>query len=325
MRSVNLSCLSSPSAGSLWVVFYFAANFILTLHNKYVLSSLEFNCPWALTSMHILLSGLGSYIIMGPSKKDSTEEQKSLSPLKLILFSLLYSLNIALSNISMIFVSLAFHQLARSATPAFTLLLERVFKTRKRSIQIYVAVLFVILGICLATGDEINQISFTNLGLFLTFLGVFLSSLKGSLTNVLMVGETKLEPLVLIYKISVPSALFCMLFGLLAGEATVLHGFFVKAYRNGSMNLSTIILLSNGLIAMVLNWTSFIANKNTSALTMTVAGNIKQALSILISLYIFRTNATILSLVGICVTLFGGAWYSYWSYVENNSKIYTMI
>ena len=47
------------------------------------------------------------------------------------------------------------------------------------------------------------------------------------------------------------------------------------------------VLCLNGLIACVLNITSFYANQKTNALTMSVAGNVKQVLSILLSIFIF--------------------------------------
>ncbi|KAJ3214395.1 UAA transporter [Clydaea vesicula] len=46
-------------------------------------------------------------------------------------------------------------------------------------------------------------------------------------------------------------------------------------------------LLVNGLLAFLLNFVSFTANKKTSALSMTVAGNVKQAMSIVLSVVLF--------------------------------------
>jgi hypothetical protein len=55
---------------------------------------------------------------------------------------------------------------------------------------------------------------------------------------------------------------------------------------------------------------SFTANKKTSALTMTVAGNVKQVLSIVLAVIIFNLTITYMNLLGILLTLAGGAWYT---------------
>lgn len=68
-------------------------------------------------------------------------------------------------------------------------------------------------------------------------------------------------------------------------------------------------LTANACLAFFLNWVSFSVNKETSALAMTVAGNVKQAASIGLAVIIFNTPLTVLNGIGICTTLIGGACY----------------
>ena len=150
------------------------------------------------------------------------------------------------------------------------------------------------------------------LGFGLTFLGVLLSAIKGIVTNVLMVGPLQLHPLEVIWRMSLPSVIQCLLYSFTFGELTR-----VGSFLNGSWALGTFFdisskLLFNGFLAFALNWVSFGANKRTSALTMSVAGNVKQALSIILGIYIFRTSVNRLNSVGILATLIGGAWYRYY-------------
>ena len=82
-------------------------------------------------------------------------------------------------------------------------------------------------------------------------------------------------------------------------------------------------LLFNGLLAFMLNYVSFTANKRTSALSMTVAGNVKQAMSIGLSVFLYSYVVSFLNGIGKhhpsslflhyfrdYGTLIGGAWYS---------------
>jgi len=76
----------------------------------------------------------------------------------------------------------------------------------------------------------------------------------------------------------------------------------------------------NGCIAFGLNIVSFTANKKAGALSMTVAANIKQVLTILVAVFMFELNITSMNGVGILFTLVGGAWYGYVGYEEKRRR-----
>ncbi len=69
-------------------------------------------------------------------------------------------------------------------------------------------------------------------------------------------------------------------------------------------------LAGNGLIAFLLNLSSFSTNKNTGALTMTVCGNVKQCLTILLGIAIFGVRVGPINGVGMVGAPAGTAWYS---------------
>jgi len=66
----------------------------------------------------------------------------------------------------------------------------------------------------------------------------------------------------------------------------------------------------NGAIAFALNVISFTANKKTGALTMTVAANVKQILTIVLGIMFWGLAVSWMNALGILLTLFGGAWYA---------------
>ena len=315
-RIFNVSTTDRSQAG-LWIFLYFAANLLLTLHNKWVLSRLQFNFPWTLTALHIGISGVGAYFLLNYYYHVTPTKLSRDAMVKLLLFSVLYSVNIAISNVSLSHVSLAFHQLVRSATPAITVVMELALFRKIHSARIYLSLLPVVIGICLATVDEFSDVSFTLAGFLLTLLGVILSCLKGIVTNVLMVGPLKMHPLEVIWRMSLPSVLQCLSYAAFFGELGLLPGFFHHHHPDKSSSGNRFDsaaagkLLFNGFLAMWLNWVSFTANKKTSALTMTVAGNIKQALSILLAIYFFGSRLSRVNLIGIIVALSGGACYRY--------------
>lgn len=304
-------------SGAFWIVLYFLANLALTIHNKWVMSRLRFSYPWILTAIHIGISGVGAYLaLLTVYRQPPQPIINRYNFLKLFLFSILYAVNIAISNVSLQHVSLAFHQIIRSSTPAFTVAIEAGLFNKLPSLSVSLSLLPVMLGICLATADEFGRNGYTLDGFWLTVLGVLLSALKGIVTNWLLVGKLRLHPLDLLWKMSLSSALQCIVYSWSLGEMDHL-----KEYRspNNRLTDSVIGIIANGLLAFVLNWVSFAANQKTSALSMTVAGNVKQALSIVLAVWIFATPVSALNTVGIIVTLIGGACYSTLVYLEKSN------
>lgn len=308
-----------------WVFLYFIANLALTIHNKWVLSRLNFRFPWILTTIHISVSGIGSWLMCKCSKKIESRKLDRSAWIKLLSFSVLYALNIAMSNVSLAHVSLSFHQIVRSSVPVFILILEAAWLSRRHSTGRKLSLIPLIFGVTLATTEEFKDVNFTTIGLVLTLAGVALAAMKGVATNALMVGPLKMHPLQVISYMALPAALQCLTYGILAGELKNISSLFGKLHyeavtveqSGGPISYPVLSIVSklavNGGLAFVLNWVSFTANKQTSALTMTVVANVKQVVSISLAIYIFNTPLTIAKLVGIGLTVFGATWYRYHS------------
>lgn len=322
MDGLQATPKSRTFSAGVWVLLYFLANLALTIHNKWVLSRVNFRFPWSLTALHIGVSGIGSWIFCTASsipKKDlDFEAWKSL-----LSFSVLYALNIAMSNVSLAYVSLSFHQIVRSSVPAVILLIEWGWLAKSHSTNRKLSLIPLILGVIMATVGEFRDVEFTSIGLILTLIGVLLAALKGVTTNLLMVGPLKMHPLQVISYMAGPAAFQCLLYGLVAGEfsdITLLlkrlsRDATIEAKHGGPIEYPVISLLGklavNGLLAFVLNWVSFTANKKTSALTMTVVANVKQVVSIAMAIYIFHTELSPIKILGIVLALGGATWYSF--------------
>lgn len=161
----------------------------------------------------------------------------------------------------------------------------------------------VVLGVGFATFGEYD---YTRLGFVLTVLGTALAAIKTVVTNRVQVGRLKLHPLDLLLRMSPLAFIQTMVYSYVTGEMAEVAEF---CRTRLTMSLCFALLI-NGIMAFFLNVVSFTANKKTSALTMTVAGNVKQVLSIILAVIIFNLNITFTNLIGIMLTLAGGAWYT---------------
>ena len=81
-----------------WLGLYFAFNLSLTLYNKAIL--LDFRYPWTLTAIHTLCGAIGCYILyfLGYFTPVKLGEQENMV---MLMFSVLYTINIAISNVSL--------------------------------------------------------------------------------------------------------------------------------------------------------------------------------------------------------------------------------
>jgi len=129
-----------------------------------------------------------------------------------------------------------------------------------------------------------------------------------------MTGSLKLPALEILLRMSPLAALQSILYAHLAGETAGLRA---TVAAGGISNGMWLALLGNGFIAFVLNISSFQTNKLAGALTITVAANLKQTLTILLGIVLFNVRVGMLNGVGMVITLIGAAWYSK---VELDSK-----
>jgi hypothetical protein len=184
-------------------------------------------------------------------------------------------------------VSMPFHQILRSTTPIFTILIYRLRYKRSYSSRTYLSLIPIILGIGLATYGDYY---FTPTGFLLTLLGVILAAVKTVVTNRIMTGSLKLSPLEVLFRMSPLAFIQGLTYSYLSGELTTLN-----ISPTSSISLKSALpsrnqalaLAGNGVLAFVLNIASFSANKNTGALTMTVCGNVKQCLTVLLGVVVF--------------------------------------
>ena len=113
----------------------------------------------------------------------------------------LQSVNIALSNISLLFVSVALHQVIRSLTPVFTVLIGLPFGYGTPSRAKLLTLVPVIVGVSVACATaDMTQSSSAGIGL--TLLSAAVSALKGVLTNRFLVGAYRMHPLELVRRMA---------------------------------------------------------------------------------------------------------------------------
>ncbi|KAJ9107161.1 hypothetical protein QFC19_002821 [Naganishia cerealis] len=276
-RDSNAEKVPFTETTGYWLSWYFVFNLGLTLYNKVVLVNFPF--PYTLTGLHALSGCVGCYLALErgaytPARLTSKEN------LVMAAFSVLYTINIAVSNLSLQLVTVPvriivmkdgytvpnelalicpfqFHQVVRASTPLFTILISSIFFKGKFTALKLVSLMPVIAGVGFATYGDYY---FTAWGLILTLLGTFLAALKTVITNVIQTGgggRLKLHPLDLLMRMSPLAFMQCVVYGYMSGELK-------RVQRYGALEMTrgkAAALLLNGVIAFGLNIVSFTANK----------------------------------------------------------------
>ncbi|TFL04125.1 triose-phosphate transporter family-domain-containing protein [Pterulicium gracile] len=353
ITTIKNSTVRTPSqllpaihSSGFWLGLYFLFNLSLTLYNKGILISFPF--PYALTAVHALCGTIGGQILV----KTGLHTPAPLNAAQyrvLGLFSVLYAVNIVVSNISLGLVSVPVHQVIRASTPVFVLILSAILFGSQGSRAKVASLIPVIAGVGLATYGDYR---YSTLGFSLTLLGTFLAALKTIITNLLQtqspvdnylsqatvkspplpsrriylrpqsllgnllsIGRrVQLHPLDLIIRMSPFAFVQCLVYSCLTGEMDRVQDF-VSTTMTRSQALA---LLFNGIVAFGLNVVSFTANKKAGALSMAVSANVKQVLTILLAIIIFELHITWINAAGIMLTLAGGAWYGFVEYSEKH-------
>jgi len=197
-----------------------------------------------------------------------------------------------------------FHQVMRSTCPVVTILIYRTVYSRSYSNATYLSITPLVLGAALATVGDYQA---SLLGFLLTLTGVLLACIKTVATNRLMTGPLNLSAMELLLRLSPLAAIQCMAWAYFMGE---LESVRIFRHEGGFSWLFTLLILANALMAFALNVVSFQTNKIVGALAVTVCGNVKQALTILLGIVMFSVPVGPMNALGMVVTMLAASWFS---------------
>lgn len=130
----------------------------------------------------------------------------------------------------------------------------------------------------------------------MTLLGAILAAVKTVATNRLQTAGLHLNALELLHRMAPLAMLQALAVAYLSGEVAACRKF---GFLEGNIDATVCaILAANGVIAFGLNLISFSANKKVGALTMTVAANVKQILTLVLSFVCWKMQIGWMNVVG---------------------------
>ncbi|KAK9024446.1 hypothetical protein V6N11_004608 [Hibiscus sabdariffa] len=309
-----------------YLILYIALSSGQIFFNKWVLSSKEINFPYplGLTLLHMVFSSVLCFVLTKGFKILKVEEGMTLEiyTTSVVPIGAMFSMTLWLGNTAYLYISVAFAQMLKAINlPVCCCCLTNGVMLSKDDMKIVISVLFLnelsvpvavfILGV--AAGLEVmscrmllimsvisfgvlvasyGEINISWIGVVYQMGGVVGEALRLIFMEILVKRKgLKLNPISLMYYVSPCSAL-CLFIPWLFLEKP-------KMDAHRMWNLQPVVLTLNSLCTFALNLSVFLVISHTSALTIRVAGVVKDWVVVLVSALLFvDTKLTVINLLG---------------------------
>ncbi|KHG07093.1 hypothetical protein F383_33436 [Gossypium arboreum] len=274
------------------------------LYNKWVLSPKYFNFPFpiTLTMFHMAFSGFFAFFLI--------RVFKVVAPVKMtfeiyatcvVPISAFFASSLWFGNTAYLHISVAFIQMLKALMPVATFSMGVLCGTDKPRCDVFLNMVLVSVGVVISSYGEIH---FNIVGTVYQVTGIFAEALRLVLTQVLLQKKgLTLNPITSLYYIAPCSFVFLFVPWCLLEKP----GMAVSLIQ-----FNFWIFFSNALCALALNLSTFLVIGRTGAVTIRVAGVLKDWILIALSTVIFpESTITGLNIIGYAIALCGVVMYNY--------------
>jgi drug/metabolite transporter (DMT)-like permease len=294
--------ISEESKGAFSLVGWQVTNITMVLLNKFLLSYMEFGFPVILGCIHMIVCIIGANLFLSfTESKDVKSFDWKYRLTKVLPLAFLFVGNLILGNASLKLVTVSLMQTIKTTVPAFTVILQVVFLSKRFPAMIYISLIPTICGVMLASWSEPT---FDMRGFWAAVLSSVMTACISVVSGLLL--SVKIDSMNLL-NLMAPLCLMLLL------PATVLFGEIEPAivwYHEASWH-QMILLCISGCLAFTLNIFNLLMIAYTSPLTANIAGNLKSVFSIVLSVIIFHNTITLINAVGIMIAIGGVALYNH--------------
>ncbi|KAM0901535.1 hypothetical protein ACQ4PT_019938 [Festuca glaucescens] len=302
--SVLTSVLLSYAYVALWI----SLSFTVIVYNKYILDPKMYDWPFpiSLTMIHMAFcASLAAALVRVLRLVDlpsSPPMTFSLYAATVVPIGALYALSLWFSNSAYIYLSVSFIQMLKALMPVAVYSLAVAFRTDSYRRASMLNMLAISAGVAVAA---LGEARFDVFGVTLQLAAVAAEATRLVLIEILLTSRgIKLNPVTSLYYI----APCCLLF--LAVPWTIVELPRLRTAGN-TVRPDLLVFGTNSLCAFALNLAVFLLVGKTSALTMNVAGVVKDWLLIAFSWTVIKDTVTPVNLAGYAIAFLGVAYYNH--------------
>ncbi|KAG4961252.1 hypothetical protein JHK87_037885 [Glycine soja] len=295
--------MSNFQLGVIGALFLSVASSVsIVICNKALMSNLGFPFATTLTSWHLMVT----FCTLHAAQRLNLFVSKSVDLKTVMLFGILNGISIGFLNLSLGFNSIGFYQMTKLAIIPFTVLLETIFLKKQFSSKIKFALFLLLVGVGIASITDLQ----------LNFVGTILSLLAIITTCVGQIKKLNVSSTQLLYQSAPFQAAILFVSGPVVDQMLTKQNVF--AYKYSPVVLAFIIL--SCLIAVSVNFSTFLVIGKTSPVTYQVLGHLKTCLVLGFGYTLLHDPFTGRNILGILIAVFGMGLYSYFCTEDNKKK-----
>ncbi|XP_027930579.1 probable sugar phosphate/phosphate translocator At3g14410 [Vigna unguiculata] len=288
-----------------YILLYIALSSGQIFFNKWVLSSKEINFPYplGLTLLHMVFSSVLCFSLTKILKVMKVDQ--GMTPevylTSVVPIGAMFAMTLWLGNTAYLYISVAFAQMLKAVMPVAVFVLGVAVGLEVMSCRMLLIMSVISFGVLVASYGEIN---INWVGVVYQMGGVVGEALRLIFMEIFVKRKgLKLNPISVMYYVS-PCSAICLFLPWIFLEKS-------KMDEHGPWNFPPILLILNCLCTFALNLSVFLVITHTSALTIRVAGVVKDWVVVLVSAILFAdTKLTMINLVGYAIAIAGVAAYN---------------
>lgn len=287
-----------------YVAIWIFLSFSVIVYNKYILDRKMYNWPYpiSLTMIHMSFCSALAYVLVRVFKVvDPISMSWDFYLKNVVPIGVLYSVSLWLSNSAYIYLSVSFIQMLKALMPVAVYSFGVLFKKEQFKSDTMVNMVSISIGVGIAAYGEAK---FDLFGVVLQLGAVVVEATRLVLIQILLNSKgVSLNAISTLYYVA-PCCLVFLFVPWVFVEYPILK-------EASTFHLDFFVFGTNSLCAFGLNLAVFLIVGKTSALTMNVAGVVKDWLLIAFSWSVIKDTVTPVNLVGYGLAFLGVAYYNH--------------
>lgn len=290
--------MKQNSSDLLKVAVWIVISSTVILYNKFLLSFGGFPYPVLLTLLHQLFSGVAAWALQCYGVKGAEAKRLDLRTMatKIAPISVLFALVLWLGNTAYLYMSVSTIQMTKAFMPPLVYTAGLLLGIERCNCRKSVVLLVITCGTLVAAYGEVH---FHWFGFCMLFMSLVFEAVRTCLLQLVLQHKSlEMNPLQTLMYVAPMTALSLIIIAL---------PFELKGTVS-QISVDTVLclhLLGNCCCAFALNLAVFKIIKNLNALTLNIAGILKDCLLVSFSFFVFRSPVTGLQLCGYAVALIG--------------------
>ena len=299
---VPLTAWQQAAKAYFYVTVWMTISMSVILFNKYILAYSGFKYPIALTMWHMVFCTTVSAVLVrgtGTTKRLHMPRKEYVN--RVVPIGALYAASLWLSNSAYLHLSVSFIQMTKALMPGLVYACGVVFGMEKLARVTTLNMVIIAVGVAIAAYGEID---FVWIGVIEQLSALLFEAMRLILVQVLITKQGYgMNPIQSLYYVS-PACAACLALPFAFVELP-------EIMNDYGLIIDYPMLVLNALTAFALNLAVFLLIGKTSALTMNIAGVIKDWMLIFASQHLFGNTVSFLNYVGYVIAFLSVGMYNF--------------